>query len=124
MDVHATNVGFTLSQSSVPAGTVTFVVHNTGTTIHELVVLKTNLPEGRIPTDPAHPAQVLESGAVGRVTNLAPGASGTLTLNLAAGSYVLICNEPAHYLIGMHGAFTVTGGVSVVEQVAGVTAWL
>jgi len=31
-----------------------------------------------------------------------------LQTNLEAGSYVIICNLPAHYESGMHTAFTVT----------------
>ena len=84
------------------------MVRNNGTAVHEFAVLKTNLAQNLIPTDPTQPGKVLEPGLVGRVAGLAPGASASLTLNLSAGSYVLICNEPAHYIAGMHTAFTVT----------------
>ena len=87
---------------------MTFVVRNNGTVVHEFAVLKTNLAQNLIPPDPTQPGKVLEPGLVGRVAGLAPGASASLTLNLSAGSYVLICNEPAHYIAGMHTAFTVT----------------
>jgi uncharacterized cupredoxin-like copper-binding protein len=97
-----------LDKTSVSAGTVTFTVRNSGTVIHGFVVLKTSLPQNQIPTDPAQPAKVLEPGLVGRVASLAPGASATLTLNLSAGSYVFLCNEVAHYMAGMHTAFSVT----------------
>jgi len=97
-----------LDHASATAGTMTFVVRNTGTVIHEFAVLRTNLAQNQIPTDPTQPAKVLEPGLIGRVAGLAPGASASLTLTLAAGNYVLICNEPAHYLAGMHNAFTVT----------------
>ena len=86
---------------------MTFVVRNNGTVLHEFAVLKTNLAQNQIPTDPTQPGKVLEPGLVGRVSGLAPGASASVTLNLSAGSYVLICNEPAHYIAGMHTAFTV-----------------
>jgi uncharacterized cupredoxin-like copper-binding protein len=85
---------------------VTFTVRNTGSVIHGFAVLKTTLSQ--IPTDPAQPAKVLEPGLVGRVAGLAPGATGSVTLNLSPGSYVFICNEVAHYMAGMHTAFNVT----------------
>ena len=108
ISVNLVDMSIRLSQSSVAAGTVTFTVRNTGTVVHEFAVLKTTLAQDRIPNDPAQPGKVQEPGLVGRVASLAPGASGTLTVNLTAGSYVLICNELAHYISGMHTAFTVT----------------
>lgn len=84
------------------------MVRNNGTTVHEFAVLKTNLAQNQIPADPTQPGKVLEPNLQGRIAALAPGASASLTLNLSAGSYVLICNEPAHYIAGMHAAFTVT----------------
>jgi uncharacterized cupredoxin-like copper-binding protein len=97
-----------LSTSSVSAGTVTFRVTNAGTTIHELDVLQTPIAQNALPPDPANAATVQEPGFLGKVANLAPQTSGSLTLTLGAGSYVLICNEPAHYsALGMHTAFSV-----------------
>lgn len=97
-----------LSTVSVPAGAVTFAVTNGGTTTHELVVLQTTIAQNALPADPANPGTVLEPGFLGKVASLAPHATGSLTLTLGAGSYVLICNEPVHYsALGMHTAFSV-----------------
>ena len=97
-----------LSAASVPAGTVTFTVMNGGTTDHEFVVLQTATAQGALAPDPANAGTVLEPGFLGRVAKLAPHATGSLTLTLGPGSYVLICNQPAHYsALGMHTAFTV-----------------
>ena len=97
-----------LSTSSVSAGNVTFKVTNGGTTIHEFVVLQTSIAQTALAPDPAAPGTVQEPGFLGKVANLAPQATGSLTLALGAGSYVLICNEPAHYsALGMHAAFSV-----------------
>lgn len=95
------------AQAAVPSGTVTFAVSNRGSVIHELVLLKTDQPQNQLPADPTKPAEVQEPGYLGKTQLLAPGASGTLMLALPPGSYVLICNQPAHYLVGMHTAFTV-----------------
>ncbi len=97
-----------LSTTSVAPGSVTFNVTNAGSTPHEFVVLQTTVAQNALPPDPANPATVMEPGYLSRVASLQPKTSGTLTLTLAAGSYVFICNEPAHYsALGMHIGFSV-----------------
>lgn len=101
------DTGIRLSTTSVSAGTVTFNVTNAGTTPHEFVVLQTNIAQNALPPDPSNPAIAQEPGFLGKVANLQPKQAGTLTLALPAASYVLICNEPAHYsALGMHIGFT------------------
>ena len=56
---------------------------------------------------PAKPGTVTEPGLIAQSRDVAVGATATLSLILAPGSYVLMCNQPAHYLIGMHTAFTI-----------------
>jgi uncharacterized cupredoxin-like copper-binding protein len=108
VNVTLVDTAIRLSVASVSAGTVTFRVTNAGSTTHELDVLQTSIAQNALPADPSNPGTVQEPGFLGRVASLAPGASGSLTLTLAAGSYVLICNEPAHYsALGMHIAFSV-----------------
>jgi len=41
--------------------------------------------------------------------NVAVGTTKLFHTALAAGHYVLVCNLPGHYKLGMHTAFTVTG---------------
>ena len=97
-----------LSIASVPAGTITFTVTNGGTTSHEFVVLQTAIAQSALAPDPANPGTVLEPGFLGKVPNLAPQTTGSLTLTLGPGSYILLCNDPAHYsALGMHAAFSV-----------------
>lgn len=105
--VTLTDISIKLGQAAVPAGTVTFSVSNKGSVVHDLVVLKTDQPQNQLPNDPTAPAEVQEPGFMGKVQMIGPGATGTLALGLGPGSYVLICNQPAHYLIGMHTSFTV-----------------
>jgi uncharacterized cupredoxin-like copper-binding protein len=45
--------------------------------------------------------------SMGEVSELDAGKNGTLTVSLAAGHYVLICNIAGHYRQGMHVDFTV-----------------
>ena len=95
----------TVSPASVPAGKVTFTLKNTGTIEHEMVVLKTDTPVDQlVVTD----GKVSEKDSQGEVPELAAGKTGTVTLDLAAGNYVLVCNIKDHYPMGMRAAFTVT----------------
>jgi uncharacterized cupredoxin-like copper-binding protein len=106
---HAVNVGlheFAIDASAVQAaaGKVTFRVRNTGKVTHEFVVLRTAKPAGSL----LKGARADESGNVGETGDLKPGASKTVTLNLKAGHYALICNLPGHYSAGQHTDFTVS----------------
>ena len=47
-------------------------------------------------------------GDKGEVSELDPGKSGTLTVALKPGKYLLICNVPGHYSAGMWTEFEVT----------------
>ncbi len=89
------------------AGAVTFNISNLGTVSHELVVIKTGVPDGGLAPDPASPGQIIETGSQGEADDIAAGSAATLTLTLAPGSYALICDQPGHYAAGMHVPFTV-----------------
>jgi len=45
---------------------------------------------------------------LGEVPDLPAGKSGSITLRLGPGSYLLICNQPNHYKAGMWTRLTVT----------------
>jgi uncharacterized cupredoxin-like copper-binding protein len=47
------------------------------------------------------------SGDLGEVSELEPGKSGSLTLDLKPGNYILFCNVPGHYMAGMWTALKV-----------------
>jgi uncharacterized cupredoxin-like copper-binding protein len=100
--------------TSVPAGTVNFIVANIGPEDeHEMVVIRTDLDPGDLPT--TADGSVDEAGAgieiVDEIEQFPFGETRTLTLDLAAGNYVLICNvveeDEAHYTFGMRVGFTV-----------------
>jgi uncharacterized cupredoxin-like copper-binding protein len=105
------------ASTSVGAGEVTFQVTNTGPEdIHEFVVLKTDLDPNDLPVDAD--GAVTESGAgievIDEIEDIPVGETQALTVTLAAGSYVLLCNiyddteKEAHYAKGMRIAFEVT----------------
>jgi uncharacterized cupredoxin-like copper-binding protein len=105
--VTLTDNAIALSQPSVASGKVTFDVVNKGTTVHSLVLIRTELPHDKIPSDPKDDAKVDEKGSLLSTGQLAVAESKSFNRDLKAGSYVLVCNEPAHYLVGMHIGFTV-----------------
>lgn len=105
--VSLTDIAIKLDRSSTAAGSVTFSVKNVGTVIHQLVVLKTDIPQNQIPASSSQPGTMTEPGFIAQTSTLNPGGATTLTLTLASGNYVLMCNQPAHYLVGMHVGFVV-----------------
>ena len=104
------------SASSAPAGDVTFDVTNTGPDdVHEFVVFQTDLAPDALPTNEDGSVDEEGEGVAlqGEIEDIAVDETQTLTLDLAAGSYVLVCNifdpaeQEAHYQEGMRVAFTV-----------------
>ena len=104
------------SSSSAPAGDVTFNVTNEGPDdVHEFVVFRSDLAPDALPT--AEDGSVDEAGEgvelQDEIEDIAVGDTQSVTIDLAAGDYVLICNiydkaeQEAHYQEGMRVAFTV-----------------
>lgn len=95
-----------LTSSTVRAGSVTFIARNAGTTAHDLIVLRTDLAPDKIPLD-QQTQKAKEDGRVGGVEEIPPGQNRNLRVDLAAGHYVVICNVPTHYQLGMRTELTV-----------------
>lgn len=99
----------TASPSSVPAGTVSFRVRNTGNLTHELVILP--LPAAGAGTCAiCSGGTVSEQGSLGEASatcaagagqGITAGAGGLVTVHLPPGRYELICNLPGHQAMGM-----------------------
>lgn len=94
-----------VSPATVAAGPVTFTLTNNGTKNHEMVVLKTDTPYDQL--EIGADDRVSEDTSVGEIGEIKAGTTGTVTLDLAPGSYVLVCNIAKHYGQGMQGSFTV-----------------
>jgi len=103
VNVTLTEMKVTPVPTSAPAGVVTFNVKNAGSIPHEMVVIKTDKPAGKLGSGTTVP----ETGKVGEVADLGAGKSKTLKLKLTAGHYALICNIPGHYAAGMWADFDV-----------------
>lgn len=95
-----------LTSTEVRAGTVTFIARNAGTTAHDLIVLRTDLAADKLPID-TQTQKAKEDGKIGGVDQVAPGKNQNLRLELPAGAYVVICNVPTHYQLGMRTSLTV-----------------
>lgn len=99
-----------LSAASAPAGTIDFAAHNDGPSQHEFVVFKTDQAEDALPIDAATNA-IDEKGPgvthVDEIQQFDKGLTQELKVNLPAGRYVLVCNLPTHYKLGMHAVFQV-----------------
>ena len=103
--------------TSVPHGTVSFLVTNSGSIDHEMVVLPLadSQAAGTRPT--AGDARIDEAGSLGEASKtdgqgagkgIEPGASGWMSITLARGHYELVCNLAGHYTAGMFTQLTVT----------------
>ena len=100
-----------LDRASSASGSVEFSIKNAGELTHEFVVLKTDLAGDALPLD-ADQGAVDQSGdgvdVVGEKSSISPGANATLAFDdLANGNYVIICNVPGHYWLGMRASFVV-----------------
>ena len=104
--VQITEKDFSISadNSSPPHGTISFDIKNDGATQHQFVVLKTDIPEGQLPMSNGTVNETASGiTKIAELVAIDPGQSKTLSTNaLASGTYVLICNNPAHYQAGMH----------------------
>ena len=109
-DMSKVTMGIAVSTDTVNAGEVTFEVLNSSTdTVHEVIVavlldLTTPLvyldSEGKVDED--------KSGHhLGEVSELEPGKTGALRLDLKPGHYLLYCNIAGHYMAGMWTLITV-----------------
>ena len=85
VSVNEYDFGFKLSRLSVPCGTVTFNMTNTGAASHDFVIAG-------------------NSGAIIRT-----GQSSTMTASLDPGRYRYLCDVNGHDALGMVGTLTVTG---------------
>jgi quinohemoprotein ethanol dehydrogenase len=85
IDVGMVEYRFQLTQSTVKAGKVTFVIKNKGKLVHNFDI--TGVHVGKL---------------------LAPGKSESWTVNLRPGKYSYLCDVPFHAGYGMVGTLTVT----------------
>jgi uncharacterized cupredoxin-like copper-binding protein len=103
-------MGVKASTHKVKAGTVTFeVVNNSRELVHEMVISPVKNSSTPLPYNKAdNKVDEDAAGHLGEVAELEPGKSGALRIDLKPGRYILYCNLPGHYALGMWTLLTVT----------------
>jgi uncharacterized cupredoxin-like copper-binding protein len=100
-------------------GRLTLEAVNEGMSVHELVILKTDLNPAALPRKEAKPRQgivteylVNEDDAriktIDEIEEFPAGTSQQKTVALDPGHYVLFCNIPGHYDKGMYASLHIT----------------
>jgi nitrite reductase (NO-forming) len=87
VNVIARDFEFNLDSNAISAGTTQFVLTNEGSMPHDFAITV--------------------NGERYKTEMLKPGESGSVTVELAAGSYEYICTVPGHDILGMKGTLTV-----------------
>ena len=102
-------MGIKVSTHTAKAGPVTFAVTNASKQlVHEMVLAPIKDEKTPLPYDKA--GQKVDedaAGHLGEVAELEPGKNGALTVDLKPGKYILYCNIPDHYVLGMWTLITV-----------------
>jgi uncharacterized cupredoxin-like copper-binding protein len=95
-----------VTPATAKAGVVKIGIRNLGTMVHDFDLYKTDLPFDKLPVDGGS-ATVKIDGLVKQMRNISPNRVTTLDAQVAAGSYVIICNVAGHYQLGMRAALKV-----------------
>ncbi len=102
--------------AEVKPGKVAFEVTNNGTRVHQLLVVKSDLPLSQLQTTADNRADEAKLNIAGTTEAIQPGETASLELDLFPGKYILLDNlvsqnttGPAdpHYLNGMAAGFFV-----------------
>jgi uncharacterized cupredoxin-like copper-binding protein len=109
VDMAKETMGVKAMPDMARAGKITFdVTNNSKDTIHEMIVMHLDAKGDPLPYVSAeNRVNEDKAGDKGEVSELDPGKSGSLTVDLVPGKYLLICNVPGHYASGMWTEFTV-----------------
>lgn len=111
IDVKEISFQIKFSKYSAQAGPITFhIVNGADDMLHEFILIQTDAPASELPTDEM--TGRVQEDAVTIITaaeDIPPANSRNITVNLAAGHYVIVCNLPGHYEQGMRVDFNVTG---------------
>ena len=99
-----------MSTHKAKAGPVEFHITNTSKSqMHEFLITPWKGAITALPYDPGQ-AQVAEGklAHLEGIEDMKPGAKAILRVPLKAGRYVVFCDQPGHYKLGMEARFTVT----------------
>ena len=102
-DMKMAPMSIEINPKTVPAGKVTFRVTNkSNAVVHEMIVATVKDENIVVPfLENENRADEDKAGDLGEVSELEPGKSGTLIIEMKPGTYLLYCNVPGHYMMGM-----------------------
>lgn len=108
-DMKMAPMSIVISNKQAAAGKVTFNVTNVSKgVIHEMIVAPIKDENTALPyVDAENRVDEDKAADLGEVSELEPGKSGSLTLDMKPGQYILYCNVPGHYAMGMWTVLTV-----------------
>jgi uncharacterized cupredoxin-like copper-binding protein len=106
IDLSISEYAIDTESSPLPHGDTELKATHVGAEAHDLVVLRTELAPDALPTTADDTVDQEAEGleVVGTFGEIEPGEVVSLTLDLEAGTYVIICNVPTHYEQGMRAA--------------------
>jgi len=98
----------TVDPTSSAAGDITFSIVNDGELEHEFEVFSGSVDPASVPVEEDRANfEGLDVEEVDEVEDLAGGDEAQLTVDLASGEHLLVCNLPGHWAQGMYTTFMV-----------------
>jgi len=118
----------TVDPASVPKGPVEFAIKNEGQKKHSLLIIRTSIPPGELPTkdDGSVDTGAADVDVQHEIDEINDGDDTSRTYQMDPGTYVLISNtvqeendvKTADYSLGMYASLTVTEGSGSPSAVA------
>lgn len=104
-------MGITVDTVEIPTGEVTFrVVNESQIFYHSMAIAPVEDPSKQLPyLIDTKMVDEKAAGTTARVKELRPRDSGSVTVDMQPGTYILYCNIGGHYVMGMWTIVTVTG---------------
>ena len=96
----------TLSPATADAGSVTFAATNDGSVTHEIEVFSGDVDPSTLPIE-NNVASTEGLTLIDEIEDITPGSSADLTIDLDAGTYVVMCNLAGHFEQGMYASLEV-----------------
>ncbi len=107
VNISLTTYSIAVEKDTVSSGQVTFHVSNDATDQkHSLDIVQTDLAPDKLPRTADNNVDMSKLTVVASVPEIQPGESKDVTVNLAPGHYVIVCNLPGHYDQGMRAEIT------------------
>lgn len=102
-DMTKVSMGISINTKSVLHGKVKFNVTNSSSkVIHEMILSPvSDIAKPLTYIDAENRVNEEASIHLGEVSELDPGKSGSLVVDVKPGKYILYCNLPGHYMAGM-----------------------